>query len=57
MDRASLLSFGSELKALLRINTLNDVTAAPLSVFFFMLAAEKKTSKWCRCDVIKDVHT
>ena len=33
------------LKALLRTNVLNDVTAAPFSVSFLQLAAEKKTPK------------
>ena len=31
----------TQLKALLRMNVLNDVTAAPFSVFFLQLVAEK----------------
>jgi hypothetical protein len=34
-----------KVKALLRKNVLDDVTAAPFSVGFFQLAAEKKTLK------------
>ena len=33
------------IKALLRKNVLNDITAAPFLVSFLQLAAEKKTSK------------
>ena len=44
-----------ELKSLLRINALNDVTAA-FSVFSQLLAV-KKTKKQCSCDIIKDVCT
>ena len=33
------------LKALLRTNVLNDVTAAPFLVVFLQLAAEKKTTE------------
>ena len=45
------------LKALLRTNFLNDVTAAPFSVSFLKLAAEKKHRKRCSCDVIIDIRT
>ena len=43
------------LKALLRTNVLNDVTAALFSVSFSQLPAAKKHTK--NGDVIKDVNT
>ena len=43
------------LKALLRTNVLNDVTAAPFSGGFSQLPAVKKGTERCSCDVIKDV--
>ena len=47
------------LKALLRTNILNDVTAAQFLVSFLQLAAEKKTHmiKQCSFDLTKDVRT
>ena len=46
------------LKALLRTNVLNEVTAAPFSVSFFSTAScKKRRQKRCGYDVIKDVCT
>ena len=45
-----------KLKALLRKNVLNDVTAALFLVSFSHLPAVKKHRKWCSSDVIKNVH-